>query len=232
MNIRGIFKTSLIDFPGRISAVIFTGGCNLRCRYCHNPELARDSSELDLLQNEEVLSFLRRRKGLIDGVTLTGGEPTLRSDIDAFLEQVRDIPLDIKLDTNGLSPAVLERLISKKLVDYVAIDIKTSPEKYHLLTGRSVDFSLIRRSIDIIQESGVDYEVRTTCVPEFVTGEDLEKIHLSLGYVKKYCLQQFVPTVPLIDESLRGIRPYSPAELYRFCDYVETFTRTCEVRGV
>jgi len=143
MNIRGIYKTSLIDFPGKISTVLFSGGCNMRCRFCHNPDLACNWQDLELSSNEEALDIISRRKKVIDGVTISGGEPTLSKNIDSFIRQIKSLGLAVKLDSNGLKPDVISRLIGQNLVDYVAVDIKTSPEKYRSLTDSEADFASI-----------------------------------------------------------------------------------------
>lgn len=232
MNIRGIHKTSLIDFPGRISTVLFTGGCNLRCRYCHNPGLVCGWDDLRLTSNEEVIEILKKRIHVIDGVTISGGEPTLSRGILPFLEQVKALSLEVKIDTNGLNPAALRRIIEGRLVDYVAIDLKTSPGKYQDLTGAAVDFSAIRESIDLVRDSGTSYEIRTTCVPGYVTLEDFELIRAAIGRVARYALQQFNPGVPLIDHSCEDIEPYPIETLQRFRELVLTFADECEIRGL
>jgi pyruvate formate lyase activating enzyme len=231
MNIKGIHKTSLIDYPGKISSILFTGGCNLRCKFCHNPELACNSCELHSYSNDEAIDFLRQRKGLIDGITISGGEPTLSRNLGAFINKIRDLKLNVKLDTNGLNPLVVTRLLEEKLVDYIAIDIKTSPEKYDFLAGCRVDFSKIVSTIDAVRMSGIDYELRTTCIPLYVTLDDFHSIRKHIGKVRKYCLQQFVNDVTL-DESFHTITPYPPGVLFGFKKYVETFATKCEVRGV
>ncbi len=231
MNIRGILKTSLIDYPGKICSVIFTGGCNLRCGYCHNPDLACNCRDLPLSSNEEVLGFISKRKNLIDGVTITGGEPTLSRNLDSFLEKVKSIGLSVKLDSNGLKPDVLRRILARGLIDYAAIDIKTSPEKYSRLAGTDVDFSLIIESIDAIRGGGIDYEARTTCVPGFVTGDDLDTIGTLIGRVRNYHLQQFRSDTPLLDHSLMQVDPYPEETLLRFREAVLAFADRCEIRG-
>jgi pyruvate formate lyase activating enzyme len=232
MNIRGIYKTSLIDFPGKISTVLFTGGCNLRCGYCHNPDLAADSEVLERTSNEEALALLKKRKNVIDGVTITGGEPTLLSDLESFLRKIKELDLAVKLDSNGLRPSVLERLVRKKLIDYAAIDIKTSPGKYREVTNRVIDFRHIAESVDIVRSGGIGYEVRTTCVPAYVTIEDLAGIRDAIGRVKNYYLQQFQHDIPLLDRSWETIEPYPAETLRGFRDFVLTFADRCEIRGI
>jgi len=232
MNIRGIYKTSLIDFPGKISTVIFSGGCNLRCRFCHNPDLACNWEDLALSSNEDALDLLRKRKKIVDSVTISGGEPTLSRNIDSFLEKIKELKLAVKLDSNGLQPQVLERLIKKNLLDYAAIDIKTSPEKYRFVTNSDADFNRIIESIDIVRRGGIDYEARTTCIPAFVTMEDLASIGDSIGPVKKYYLQQFQRDVRLLDRTWEIIEPYPPETLRLFSKFILTFADQCEIRGI
>ena len=232
MNVKGIHKTSLIDYPGKICSIIFSGGCNMRCLYCHNPELACNSSGISGISNEEVLDLVkaRRRRGLIDGVSLSGGEPTLAKNIEPFIRELRGAGLAIKLDTNGLNPSLVEKLLSDNLLDYVAMDVKTSPEKYGDLTGVRNAFPLVRRTIQIVQESATEYEIRTTCVPHYVTMEDFIGIRGEIGHVSRYYLQQFVNLVTL-DESMGKVVPYSVTKLRVFRDYVKTFSDVCEISG-
>lgn len=232
MNVRGIYKTSLIDFPGRLSTVIFSGGCNLRCKYCHNGDIVFNNSKLESYSNEEILDFLRKRKGLIEGLTVTGGEPTLAKNLIPFLENVKELSFYIKVDTNGLMPGVINQLLEKKLVDYVAVDVKTSSEKYSELTDCDVDFLKIIETIVILKKSNIDYEIRTTCVPAFLNLDDLHSIKQSIGFVKKYCLQQFTTNVPLIDKSLESVQPYPVSVLNEFLDFVKTFSEESELRGI
>jgi pyruvate formate lyase activating enzyme len=231
MNIKGLHKTSLIDYPGKICSIIFTGGCNLRCKYCHNPELACDSCNLKTLTNDDALSFMKKRCSLIDGISISGGEPTLAKNLFDFIRSVKDIPLAVKIDTNGLNPDVIDHLIQNRLLDYVAIDIKTSPEKYELLTNRKVDFSLIVRTVELVRASGVDYELRTTCIPSFVTLEDFVSIKVEIGHVKQYFIQQFINDVTL-DPSLSNCEPYPLSVLYSFRNFVRSFSDICEIRGI
>ena len=232
MNIRGIYKTSLIDYPGRISTVLFSGGCNLRCRYCHNPDLACDRGELELSSNDDAIRMLTGRRRVIDGVTISGGEPTLSGNIDDFIEKIKGLALAVKLDSNGLQPGVLKRLIGRKLLDYVAVDIKTSPDKYHELAGAEVDFGKIAESVAVIRESGIDYEIRTTCIPGYAALEDMAAIRDAIGRVKRYYLQQFNSSVTLMDRAWEGIAPYPAGTLERLRTFVLTFADACEIRGI
>ncbi len=231
MNIKGIHKTSLIDYPGKICSIFFSGGCNMKCRYCHNPELACNCSSLPTLDNEEALNFVRSRRGLIDGVSISGGEPTLSKNLGQFVRSIRDAGVSVKLDTNGLNPVAVEDLLTDGLLDYVALDIKTSPGKYGDLTGRPDAFPLIHRTLEIIKESGVDYELRTTCIPGYVTLEDLAFIRDETGHVTRYYLQQFVNDVTL-DAALHDCVPYPPSVLTEFREFVRGFAEVCEIRGL
>lgn len=232
MNIKGLFKTSLVDYPGKVTAVVFTGGCNLRCGYCHNPDLAANSDELEKIDDEEVFSFLNKRRGLLDAVTVSGGEPTLDRGLFDFLRRVRSMGFLVKLDTNGFSPSVVEQCISEGLLDYVAVDLKTSPAKYPVLTKRDLDFSDIVSTLDIIRSSGIDYETRTTCVPGFVTIEDIKLAGEAVGRVKNWYLQQFVNTHTLIDPEAEKLSPYPVRYLEMMRDEVLKFADRCSIRGI
>lgn len=231
MNILGIQKTSLIDFPQVISTVLFTGGCNLRCLYCHNASLACNDCNLQQYSNREVLELLHKRKHLIGGVVITGGEPTLANGIVSFLEKVKEIGLKIKLDTNGFQPHILKKLASQKLVDYVAIDIKTSPEKYPLLTKTKLPFDVILESIAVLKDHNITFELRTTCVPGFVSIDDFHSIREHVGTVVYYYLQQF-HNHNTLDHTLTTLKPYPNDVLYSFQQFVKTFATYCEIRGI
>jgi pyruvate formate lyase activating enzyme len=232
MNIRGIYKTSLIDFPGKISSVLFTGGCNLRCGFCHNPHLVLEETSEELYTNEEVFEFLHKRIGLIDGVTISGGEPTLSNKLLPFVKKLKDLSLAVKLDTNGSKPQVLHDLLKESLLDYVAIDVKTSPSRYNELTNSVVDFNKIIESIDMLKFAGIDYEIRTTCVPGFVSKVELAEIKDALGTVQNYYLQQFITRVDLLDKSFEQLQPMSVNELRALESYVKTFADYVEIRGI
>jgi Pyruvate-formate lyase-activating enzyme len=174
---------------------------------------------------------LQKRKHLIGGVVITGGEPTLAKGIVAFLEKVKEIGLKVKLDTNGFQPQVLKKLVSQKLVDYVAIDIKTSPEKYPVLTKTKLPFDGILESIALLKDYNTTFELRTTCVPGFVTMEDFHSIKEYVGRVAYYYLQQF-HNQHTLDQTLRTLKPYPNDVLYTFQQFVKTFATCCEIRGI
>ena len=210
MKIGGLQKISLIDYPGRISAIVFTQGCNFRCPYCHNPELVDPAQYGPILSEEEVLSFLEKRRGKLDAVTVTGGEPTLQPDLDRFLQEIKGMGYLTKIDTNGSNPDVLERLIRGRLVDYLAMDVKGPLQKYERIANVKVKTAKIRKSIELIMASGIEHEFRTTVVRSQLDNEDLIA---TATLLKKglYVLQSFVPAKSLDHEFLTEIS-YSPEE--------------------
>lgn len=207
MQIGGIQKTSLLDFPDKISAIVFTQGCNFRCGYCHNPELIVLKNEL--LSCEEFFEFLKTRKGKLDGVVITGGEPCLQKDLIDFIKQVKSMGFLVKLDTNGTMPEVLKSALP--YINYVAMDIKAPVEKYSDIVRVKVNPNKIRESISLIVNSGVDYEFRTTVVKSQLSYEDFEKIGELIKGAKRYYLQKFVPSKTL-DESFKDETTYSTKE--------------------
>jgi pyruvate formate lyase activating enzyme len=210
MKIGGLQKISLIDYPGWISAIVFTQGCNFRCPYCHNPELVDPAQYGPILSEEEVISFLEKRRGKLDAVTVTGGEPTLQPDLDRFLQEIKGMGYLTKIDTNGSNPDVLERLIRGRLVDYLAMDVKGPLQKYERIANVKVQTAKIRRSIELITASGIEHEFRTTVVRSQLDNEDLIA---TSELLKKglYVLQSFVPAKSLDHEFLTEIS-YSPEE--------------------
>lgn len=189
MRIAGIQKMSTVDYPGKLSAVIFTQGCNFRCGYCHNPTLI-DKETSEPLRCEEILAFLERRKGLLDGVVVSGGEPTLQEDLEVFLGRIREKGFLVKLDTNGSRPQVLERLLNYKLLNYVAMDIKAPFIKYGRICGTSVSLDALKQSMALLDKSGIPYEYRTTYAPQ-LSEEDLVEIAENLEASTPYVLQQY-----------------------------------------
>ncbi|MTI61156.1 MAG: anaerobic ribonucleoside-triphosphate reductase activating protein [Firmicutes bacterium] len=231
MKISGIQKTSLIDYPGYISTIIFTQGCNYRCPYCHNPSLiAADSNEESYLSVNKVMSFLKKRKGLIDALSITGGEPTIQADLKEFITEIRTLGLKIKLDTNGSKPGILETLIQAGILDYIAMDIKSSLNKYPKTTGSKFDFlSSIRKSINIIQKSGLDYEFRTTVVPGFHENEDFKDIGLLIEGAEKYYIQNFKADI-CYNSKLMGITSFPLYKLEDFQKIIAPYVQTVYIR--
>ncbi len=229
MLIGGLQRFSLIDYPGKISAVIFTMGCNFRCPYCHNPELV-EFNKGNLIGEQYILSFLKERRKKLDGVVLTGGEPTLQSDIINFLRKIKELGFLIKLDTNGSYPEVIENLLKEKLVDYIAMDIKASLEKYNEVTNSNVDIEYIKRSIDIIIGSGIDYEFRTTVVRSQLSKNDILNIGRLIKSAKTYVLQEFKPSKTLDPDFLKEAS-YARKELEEMAFSIKDLVKQVIIRG-
>lgn len=191
MKFYGLEKLSLVDYDGHTAATVFTGGCNWLCPFCHNSGLVKLSDFPRVYSEDEVLAYLKKRQGLLDGLAITGGEPTLHKDLPDFCAKVKDLGYDVKLDSNGTNPDLLAELMEKNLVDYFAMDIKNSRKKYAETVGKPVDFNVIDRSVELLKTRAKDYEFRTTLVKEFHTKEDMEDIAEWLAGAKKYALQHF-----------------------------------------
>ncbi|MFH0852362.1 MAG: anaerobic ribonucleoside-triphosphate reductase activating protein, partial [bacterium] len=194
MLLGGLQKLSLIDYPGRVAATVFTVGCNFSCPFCHNPELVKVGSDrLQMyLPEDDFFGFLKERHGMIEGICISGGEPTIHQDLPAFLEKIKSAGFLVKLDTNGTWPSVLKDLVAKKLVDYVAMDIKAPLERYHEIVNADVDLEKIHESTQLVRALP-DYEFRTTVIPDFHKKEDFLSIARWLDGSKRYYLQQFKP---------------------------------------
>ena len=209
MKISGFQKTTLLDYPGKVACTVFLNGCNFRCPLCHNADLVIPESETGIFTENEIFEYLKKRKGILDGVCITGGEPLLNKEISEFMKRIKEMGLLVKLDTNGSFPERLEEIIRAGVVDYVAMDIKNSFEKYSETSGLSnKDLTNIKRSIDLIMEGKTDYEFRTTVVREFHTVEDIKKIAKTISGAKRYFLQAFVDSGHLIGQNLHVV----PAE--------------------
>ena len=193
MNIGGWQRFSLIDYPKKVCGILFAQGCNFRCPYCHNPELVDHSLFQECLQEEEIFSFLHKRKGKLDAVSITGGEPTIQPDLVEFIERIKDIGYLTKIDTNGSRPEVLELLINRRLLDYIAMDVKAPLEKYRNIAKTKVNPDNIKKSIETIMDSGVEHEFRTTVVKSLLKKVDLEKIASLIKGARLYVLQKFAP---------------------------------------
>jgi len=229
MIIGGFQKFSLIDYPGKICAIVFTQGCNFRCPYCHNPELVDPKKFGIELKEDEILSFLDRRKGKLDAVTITGGEPLLQSDLSAFLSAIKRFGYLVKLDTNGSFPSRLKKIIELKSVDYLAMDIKTSLDKYHQVIKAKIDTRKILDSIRLIMDSGLDYEFRTTIVKALFEKDDFYKIGQLIKNARLYILQKFVPSKTL-DDTFLDMKSCTDEELDCFKEIMEGFVQRCIIR--
>ncbi len=197
MKIGGLQRVSLIDYPGKISAIVFTQGCNFRCSYCHNPELVDPEQFQPCLPEKDILEFLNKRQGKLDAVTLTGGEPSCQADLIPFIKQIRKLGFAIKIDTNGTRPDVITSLFKEKLIDYIAMDVKAPPDKYALIVNAPVDTESISGSVRMILASNIAHEFRTTIVQSQLTETDLLAIAGDIRGAKRYILQKYRPTKPL-----------------------------------
>lgn len=231
MTIKGFQGTSLLDFPGRIAALVFYGGCNLRCPYCHNPQLIDAPDELPDYPEDELLNNLRRRRKFIDGVVVSGGEPTLAPGLLPLLREIRALGLQIKLDTNGLRPAVLKAALAEGLLDYVAVDLKTLPERYSELGGEGGDIRAFAEGVEMLMASGVDYEFRTTCVPGWIDAETIETLGTTINGARRWVLQQFVPEYAL-DARWHSVAAYPAARLQELAQRAEPYASEVLLRGL
>jgi len=229
MIIGGFQRFSLIDYPDKICAIVFTQGCNFRCPYCHNPELVDPKKFGIELKEAEILSFLDRRKGKLDAVTVTGGEPLLQSDLSTFLSEVKRLGYLVKLDTNGSFPSRLEGIVQSKFVDYIAMDIKTSLDKYQQAIKRKIDTRKILDSIRLIMDSGLDYEFRTTVVKALFEKDDFYRIGQLIKNARLYVLQKFVPSKAL-DDTFLDMKSCTDEELDCVKEIMEGFVQRCIIR--
>ncbi len=229
VNIKGLLKTTMIDYPGKMASEVFFGGCNMRCPFCHNIELVKDSDKLDSISEDVVMSFLKKRRKWIDGLVISGGEPTIHRDLPEFMKKVKDTGFLVKLDTNGTNPGVIEKLIKDGLIDCIAMDIKSSPDGYDKATGTKVDMKAIRKSVSLIMNSGLDYEFRTTLVPGLHKKEDVREIGKWLKGARKYAIQQF-NSGETLDPRLKGRHSFSGKELREMASMVSDCFDVVEVR--
>ena len=229
MKIKGFQKTTLLDFPGKVAATVFTGGCNFRCPFCHNASLVLNPNEVDDIDEEYVLSYLKKRKGILDGVCITGGEPLLQKDILSFVEKIKEIGLLIKIDTNGSYFNALKDIINSGCVDYIAMDIKNSFERYAETIGLPEIPDNVKKSIEYIMSSGVDYEFRTTVVKEFHSFEDIENISREIKGAKRYFLQKFTDSGELIAD---GYSAHSDEDMKKMLEISRIYVPNAQLRGV
>jgi pyruvate formate lyase activating enzyme len=227
MEFGGLQKLTLLDFPEKVACTVFTKGCNFRCPFCHNAALVTHIDEYTVSE-EEVLSFLKKRNGMIDGLVITGGEPLLYGEIGAFIKKVKDLGLLVKLDTNGSRPELLGELIEKGLLDYVAMDIKNCKEKYEETCGVSVSISDIEKSIDTLRKSGVPFEFRTTVSSELHSVSDIASLAKWIGGEQKYYLQNFVDSGDTIEG---GLSPVSAENLEKMRVEAAKYIKNTFIRG-
>lgn len=230
MDIQGLQKMTLLDFPGRVACTVFLSGCDLRCPFCHNSELIEPGQAESVMTEEEFLSFLKKRKGLLDGVVFTGGEPLLRHELPELIRKVRDLGYPVKLDTNGNHPAQLKKVLSEKLVDYVAMDIKNCREKYAVTCGlETMPIEKIDESIHMLMEGGCNYEFRTTVVKQLHDRDSFIGIAEWIRGAKRYYLQSFTDRDTVLYD---GFSAPDPKEIRAWADLVRPHVGLCEVRGV
>ncbi|MCD6149265.1 anaerobic ribonucleoside-triphosphate reductase activating protein [bacterium] len=232
MKIAAYQKLTLIDYPGKLAATVFTVGCNFRCPFCHNPELVISSQftvHNDDEMEKEFFDFLKKRRGILEGLCITGGEPTVQPDIINFIEKIKKLRYLVKLDTNGARPDVLKKIIDGKIADFISMDIKSSRENYDKLAGVKVDMDRINLSVDLIRNSRIDYEFRTTAVPGMHTEDDFKKIADWLKGAKKYCLQEY-RDIKILDPKLKKVTKGKSLDLKKIKKKIEKSFGEVEVR--
>ncbi len=227
MLISGLQKTTLLDYPQKVACTIFLGGCNMRCRFCHNMDIVENATPF--CTEEEVLQFLQKRKGVLEGVCITGGEPTLQPDLPDMIRKIKDLSLCVKLDTNGTNPQMLRQLIDSKLIDYVAMDIKTSLSEYDSICNAHIDTDAIKESVSILKESDIPYEFRTTVIAEYHNDTTFTEIADWLQGCPAYYLQAFVDSDYVPDHSLSAP---DKDTLMSYVDILRQKINTVEIRGV
>lgn len=227
----GLNKLTLLDFPGHMACTLFTGNCNFRCPFCHNASLVTDPSSEPAISEEEILDFLSSRRNKLEGVCITGGEPTLYRNLPDFIKRIKDLSFLVKLDTNGTNPDMLISLVDSGLIDMVAVDVKSSLKNYELACGiKNPDLKSIERTFDFLLENKVDYEFRTTVVDPIHSIEDFRDIGKRLKGAKAYFLQQFENSGNLISPG--GLKPYPIEKLEEFRDVLKEYIPNTSIRGV
>ena len=229
MEFGGLEKFTLIDYPGMVACMVYTVGCNFRCPYCHNPELVNETVE-NLIPEGDVLDFLSQRKGILDGIVITGGEPTMHGqNLLDFISKVQNLGFKVKLDSNGTNPEFLTRVIDDNLIDYIAMDIKSPLSKYSQTVARAVNIDSIKKSIEILIKSNIDYEFRTTVVKSLINISDFEEIGNEIKGVKKYFIQKFIPTKILNPQFIKKVS-YSDEELLEIQKIMSKYVKYCAIR--
>ena len=240
MRIGGFQKCSLIDYPGKVCAIVFTLGCNFRCSYCHNPELVYPELFNEPIPEEEIFSFLTKRIGKLDAVTITGGEPTLQADLLDFILEIKKLGFLVKLDTNGSNPDIVESAINSKAIDYIAMDVKAPLEKYQEITNSNIKPEKIKKTIELIMNSNIDYEFRTTIIKSELDENDMSKIGGLIKGAKLCVLQKYVNPEKNIPErgdktlpypgKMQGDLLYSDEEFRKLQDIMAKFVQKCTIR--
>lgn len=240
MKIHGLNKLTLLDYPGHMACLIFTGACNYRCPFCHNASLVLNPNSQPAVSEEELFAFLQSRKGILEGVCISGGEPTLQADLPEFIRKIRTMGFHVKLDTNGSRPGILKALLEEGLLDYVSMDIKNALKKYLSTIGIPESVSgfnnlitdSVRQSAELLMQSSIPYEFRTTVVKELHSEEDLLSIGKWLNGANAYYLQSFRDSETLVGASLGQFHAYEPEQMRAFRDMLKPYFETVEVRGI
>ena len=239
MLIGGLQKFSLLDYPERVSAIVFTQGCNFRCQFCYNPMLVwprevgkskYKQKDHPQIKEDDLFVFLASRAGKLDAVVVTGGEPCLQADLPEFIGKIKQLGFLVKLDTNGSYPEVLEKLLKEKLIDYIAMDLKAPGEKYKEATSGLADFQKAKKSVKIIMKSGLPYEFRTTVVPELLNKDDIAVMGKIIKNADKWYLQNFKSNVALVERELEGRVPYNARQMREMAEIGREYVKKCEVR--
>ncbi len=237
IEIKGFNKYSLIEYPGKISAVIFLSRCNFRCPFCQNPDLVLNYKSLPSIDPEEILNYLSLNKKWVDALSITGGEPTLHEDLPDFIKEIKKKGFLVQLETNGTNPQMMEELIKKHLINYVSLDVKAPliRDKYREVSGINTKennlLEKVKESIKILLNSKIDYEFRTTVVPILLNKEDIITLATQIKGAKKYALQQFVPQKTL-NKDYEKVKPYSKEELKKIKEKIKSYFEICEIRGI
>jgi pyruvate formate lyase activating enzyme len=230
MIIAGLQKTSLLDYPQKVSAIIFTQGCNFRCPFCYNPNLVTRIDKKDVLPQKQIFDFLTKRKRVLDAVVITGGEPTLHKDLLKLIEKIKKLDLLVKLDSNGTNPATFKELIDRSLIDYIAMDIKAPLRKYKKVANIKVDTASIKASIKLIMGAGLPYEFRSTILPAMHTSVDIEQMAKLIKGADKYYLQKFRPTGNLNDQDFNVHKSYTDKQMKELSKIAKKYVTKCGVR--
>ncbi|BBF44655.1 ribonucleotide reductase of class III (anaerobic), activating protein [Lachnospiraceae bacterium KM106-2] len=230
MQICGFVKTTLLDYPGHLASTVFLGGCNFKCPYCHNSKLLSIPSPESSYSRSEILIHLKKRQNILEGVCISGGEPTLQSELSEFLTDIKSLGYKIKLDTNGYHPLVIQNLLQDHLLDYIAMDIKNSKEQYaHTIGLPSIDITKIEQSVNLIMSSSISYEFRTTLVREFHHSDDIYSIGEWLAGANAYYLQNYKESEMVPDKSLHS---FDKVSLLHFQEILEPFIPNTQIRGI
>ena len=230
MTISGMEKLTLLDYPANMACLISTQGCNFRCPFCHNKNLLMDTNGDGIIDENEVLDYLKKRKGLVDGICISGGEPLLQRDIESFIKKIKEIGVKVKLDTNGSNPQKLKKLIDMGLIDYVAMDIKNDFSNYDKTSGvDNINIENIKKSIEIIENSNIEYEFRTTIVKQFHDVGKLEKIIQYIGPNARYYIQNYRDCSNVLQSGLNG---FSEKELFDIQNILNMKYPNVTVRGI